>query len=316
MTKTISTISQFHNDGPLIGENENNDLLPLKFEDFAAMSLETVYVLDFLKRGFRFVSDRNTFLDGHSVKDVLSFGYDFFQKVIHHDDLPLLKNMHMVMLQRLHDKNDLGNINYFSFVVRIKNESRYIMVHHKLKPVFVDGKIRYGIYFLTSSILKTSGHLCVHYNNSIDCDEYSFSSKRWGKGIIYFLSIREKNVLKLAKQGKTSNEIARELFLSPNTIRNVKTTIFQKLNVKNMIQAVTYAANQHLIYNYDSGQTPVEPLQDKRTRHLITPDMILRIQERLNIGCSVNSIAKQENISESSIRYAINIGRLRRKRVI
>ena len=83
-----------------------------------------------------------------------------------------------------------------------------------------------------------------------------------------------------------------------------------------MIQAITYAANQHLIYSYESGHLHVEPPQERRIRHLITTDMILRIQEKLDIGESVNSIAKQENVSESAIRYAINKGKLRRKRII
>lgn len=47
--------------------------------------------------------------------------------------------------------------------------------------------------------------------------------------------------------------------------------------------------------------------------HKLLPEVLGRIQLELNKGRSVNSIAKDENISEGSIRYAINLGRLKKK---
>lgn len=43
------------------------------------------------------------------------------------------------------------------------------------------------------------------------------------------------------------------------------------------------------------------------------PDVLQRIQDELNRGKSAYSIAKQEGISEGSIRYAIKQGRLKKK---
>ena len=312
MTKTSSITEQFFKDVPLIEGNKNDDRLPFGFEDFVAISQETVYVLDFLTRGFRFVPNRNTFLCDHSVEEVLSLGYNFYISVIYCKDLPLMQDMHAAILRRLCNMNNLGDINYFSFVVRRKIGSQYFMTHHKLKPVFVDGKIRFGICLLTSSALKNPGHLHAHYANGIDFDEYSFDTKKWQKGTEQTLTVREKNILKLAMQGKTYNEIADLLHLSPHTIRNAKTFIYQKLKVQSMTQAVTYAINRRLIFGCNNEKKTVEQPKETRTRHLMTPDMILRIQAKLDIGQSVNSIAKQENIAESAIRYVINKGKLRR----
>jgi DNA-binding CsgD family transcriptional regulator len=41
-----------------------------------------------------------------------------------------------------------------------------------------------------------------------------------------------------------------------------------------------------------------------------------RIQAKLNQGQSSYSIAKEEGISEGSIRYAINLGRLKKSPVL
>ena len=47
--------------------------------------------------------------------------------------------------------------------------------------------------------------------------------------------------------------------------------------------------------------------------HKLLPDVLQRIQGMLDIGQSAYSIAKQEGISEGSIRYAIKKGRLKKK---
>jgi hypothetical protein len=47
--------------------------------------------------------------------------------------------------------------------------------------------------------------------------------------------------------------------------------------------------------------------------HKLLPDVLLRIQGKLNAGQSVNSIAKQEGLSESGIRAATKDGRLKKK---
>ena len=46
------------------------------------------------------------------------------------------------------------------------------------------------------------------------------------------LSDREKEVLLLAKEGKTANEIAKALYLSPGTVRNYISEVLAKLDAK------------------------------------------------------------------------------------
>ena len=47
--------------------------------------------------------------------------------------------------------------------------------------------------------------------------------------------------------------------------------------------------------------------------HKIIGDVRLRIQSKLDTGQSVNSIAKEEGLRESAIRYAIGAGHLKKK---
>lgn len=54
------------------------------------------------------------------------------------------------------------------------------------------------------------------------------------------------------------------------------------------------------------------PVVRHSTSHKLLPDVLERIQKKLQTGASVNGIAKNENISEGSIRYAIRQGRLKK----
>ncbi|PIC63545.1 DNA-binding response regulator [Sporosarcina sp. P13] len=53
------------------------------------------------------------------------------------------------------------------------------------------------------------------------------------------LTEREAEVLKLVSEGKTTKQIAAELFLSPGTVRNYVSTILDKLGVRNRIEAIS-----------------------------------------------------------------------------
>ena len=301
----------FYKGVPLIKGDESSDaLFSLILESIAEVSMEIMYVLDFHTQGFIFVDRRDTFLCGCSVEEVMSLGYDFFTKVIHSEDLPLFNDIHAVILQRLHNMNNSGDINYFSFSVRAKNGTRYIMINHKLKPVFINGRIHFGIFLLTSSVFKDSGHLRIHYKNGIDSDEYLFDSQKWQKITLEPLTMREKTILKLVKQGKTYKEIASEICISLNTLRNERESIYLKLNVNTMVQAVFYATTNNLIFDH-KVQEPIE-LQNKKVSQKMDFDKLNRIQEKIHKGQSLNSIAREENINEGTIRYAIKTGKLKK----
>ena len=53
------------------------------------------------------------------------------------------------------------------------------------------------------------------------------------------LTDRESEVLGLVSKGKTTKEIAGELYLSPGTVRNYVSTILEKLGVSNRIEAIS-----------------------------------------------------------------------------
>jgi DNA-binding NarL/FixJ family response regulator len=67
------------------------------------------------------------------------------------------------------------------------------------------------------------------------------------KGLRAHLSDREIEVLKLIANGKDNAEIARELFISPKTVKNHISNILMKLQIDNRIQAAVYAVRSGIV---------------------------------------------------------------------
>jgi len=61
------------------------------------------------------------------------------------------------------------------------------------------------------------------------------------------LSERELEVLELIARGKPNAEIARTLYLSPNTVRNHISNILSKLQISNRTEATAYAIRSGLV---------------------------------------------------------------------
>lgn len=61
------------------------------------------------------------------------------------------------------------------------------------------------------------------------------------------LSDREQEVLSLVAEGHNNSEIARQLYVSPNTVKTHVRGILNKLGVKNRIQAAILAVRYGLV---------------------------------------------------------------------
>ena len=67
---------------------------------------------------------------------------------------------------------------------------------------------------------------------------------RTGKPYEEILSIREKEVLTLLSEGKSSKEIAKLLFISLRTVEHHRASINRKLNIQNIVDLVKYAIRE------------------------------------------------------------------------
>jgi len=212
-------------------------------------SSESIYVFDILNKHFLFVSDNDLFLSGKSIDKVIQMGYEYFSKLIDSNDIPLFYSIQQIILEYLLNKeSDLQNIFYFAFNYKIINHGLTLMVYHKTIPIIIEGQPTIAICSLSSSVIKKSGNLEIHYKNEHFYDSYSFKNQRWEQKSIQNLTTREKEILILANQGKQTKEIANILDISPKTIRNLEIILYNKLGFNSIIEAIIYATNHNMIF--------------------------------------------------------------------
>jgi DNA-binding CsgD family transcriptional regulator len=212
----------------------------------------SIYVIDFRKECFHFVSEHDLFLSGFSSGDILKIGYVFFRKVIHPDDIQLFINTHRIVSQYLFDPNcNQEEIDHFAFNFRLINNKFPLMVHIKLIPIFINGHIRIAVCQLSNSVIKFSGNLIVYNKDEKMYSSYSFEKRIWLQKELLRLTKREKEIITLSQQGKSSKEIADILNIASKTVWNIETNLYRKLNVHSMMETVSYITNHQVMFSKD-----------------------------------------------------------------
>jgi len=222
--------------------------LNLYFDIYSSVTTESIYVFDILQKRFCNIKSDDFFLCGFSLDFVLNDRFDFYSKIIYPEDLSLCIDMHNAILQYPKDFDDrLEKIDYVFCTFRLQGNYSFLnrslpqMVYHRMKYVCENDELRYLICSVGSSTIPKTGNLRIYYKDGLTYEEYNFITKRWKRKIKELLTEREKAILMLAQQGKSSKEIANYLYKAHNTVRNQIKYLFTKLNVHSMQEAIEFA---------------------------------------------------------------------------
>jgi DNA-binding NarL/FixJ family response regulator len=310
-------------EGTILQQELNENIFTISIEDFSSMCMEAMYIIDFQKRCFHHVPCHNLFLCGYSREEVMQLGYDFYSETVHGKDLSLFIKMFQAILIYLKENQERQNdISYFSFTLRLKtppstiDETGYLMVYHKLKPIFINGILHFGICMLSCSVISKSGNLRVYFKNNPNFNEYSFDSEKWKNQQDERLTEQEILILWFSKQRICNKQIADKLKISYIALRHIKMGIYEKLGVETIEQAIIYATNHQMLFStiVENSEKNFSGLQccqkSKRRRNKLTDEKRYRIQVAIDNKQSINSIAKEMKVSEGAIRKAIKNGKM------
>ena len=257
MKRTKADDDVFSKKIPERGDKPDEGELYIPYESLSNMMTEAFVVLDFQRKTFPYISNHALSLCGYSQEAIKSLGFNFFKEVIHLKDLPFwIEIYHTVSDSLNNDKLETDKVNYFSFILRIKNpflskrKSNYLKIYVKLKPEWSDNQLRYGFCLLSASVVPNSDNrLFVHYYNK-DHAEYCFKKEKWTYNPYIPLGIRQKEILVWSHQGLSLKEIADHMDVSIKTVTNTRKVLFEKFGVNSITQAILYASNRRLIYHF------------------------------------------------------------------
>ena len=219
-------------------------------EAFSRSTYQSLYIIDYFKRNFLYVSPNPMFLCGLSPEQMKELGYEFYLKYVLEDEQPLLVDLNRAGFAFLStipvgERKDW----YIQYDFHIINNGHPILVNHKLTPIALtsDGRIWLALCVVSASNHTTPGHIEMHRVGSPEYFEYNRVTRRWDRRSMPTLSDGEKSVITLSIQGYTMSEIADRMCLSTDTIKKYRKQIFEKLEVRNISEAIISATNNKLL---------------------------------------------------------------------
>ncbi len=219
-------------------------------EAFSRSTYQSVYIIDYFRQNFLYVSPNPMFLCGLPPEQMRDLGYRFYIQYVPEKEQPFLLALNKAGFDfyniiPLVERKDW----YISYDFHILNSGRKILVNHKLTPLALtsDGRIWLALCVVSASTHTDAGHIEMHRVGSSDFFEYNMNICRWDKWQMPVLTDGEKSVLTLSIQGYTMLEIADKICLSPDTIKKYRQRIFEKLDVRNISEAIVAATNNKLL---------------------------------------------------------------------
>ncbi|CAM1369342.1 putative transcriptional regulator [Tenacibaculum litoreum] len=218
---------------------------------FARTTYKSIYVIDYQKKGFEFVSENPLFLCGHSAKEVEEMGYLFYFNYVIPEDLQLLLKINTIGFDFYEGiPIEERKFHSISYDFHLKNkEGKVLLINQKLTPLFLtnEGKIWKAICIISISNEQNSGNIKISKKGENKIFKYDLKGDFWKIEKKIELSNREKEILRYSVRGFTINEMAETMYVSPDTVKFHRRKLFEKLEVANISEAIVFATNNKLI---------------------------------------------------------------------
>ncbi len=219
-------------------------------EAFSRITYQSVYIIDYFKQNFLFVSANPMFLCGLSPEEMMSLEYRFYTQFVPDDEQKLLIEINRAGFDffnklPVEERKEW----YIQYDFHVINNGKKILINHKLTPLCLtsDGRVWLALCLVSAATHSTMGHIEMHRDGSPDFYEYNVVTHRWDKHQIPVLTDGEKAVITLSIQGYTMTEIADKICLSLDSVKKYRQHIFEKLNVRNISEAIVAATNNKLL---------------------------------------------------------------------
>lgn len=220
------------------------------FKALSQIAYESIYIIDYAAQRFIYVSPNPLFLCGLTPETVAEMGYAFYTTHVPDEELKLLLKINSVGFQFFNRQPIQDRQLYsISYDFHILNRGQKVLIHHKLTPLAMDkeGHMWLGLCYVSISNNDRAGNIKIHKSGHPGYWSYEPSIDRWIEKTDLILTPGEKEVIMLAAQGLTVEQIAQKVHRSKDSIKSRRRAIFEKLDVRSMSEALAYATNYKLI---------------------------------------------------------------------
>lgn len=210
----------------------------------------SIYIIDYFKQNFLYISSNKLFLNGNSVEYVKNLGCGYYQKYLPESDFNYLQKINREAFHFFYQTDNANRLKYtISYDFHLLRDRKKILVNHKLTPIKLNkyNQIWLAVCMVSLAPRGVKGETIItnsETNHKYILNERSF---KWHKTASQFFSDKEIEILRLSAQGFSNSEIGTQIFLDMNTIKFYKKRIYLKMKARNISEAIAYAMTNNII---------------------------------------------------------------------
>lgn len=229
---------------------ESIDNLVSMAKDVARMTFALVYLWDNSRQRFLYLSDNRDLLGGCSAARIMAMGLDELKELVPDDDLRLLHQVAQSFeanYSRIPVPLRSEVVVYLNFQIGRGNGS--LLVNQKISWLDVDDHGRPNIIFGigTPSVHRTERNIFFKIESADVFRSFDPETGLWSETYRIHVTDDERRMLRLSQSGFSAKEIASMMNKSADTIAFYRKSVYEKLDVSNIAEAVAHAVHYGII---------------------------------------------------------------------
>ncbi len=208
----------------------------------------SMLLYDFEKRSVIHKSEKLLYMDEATISDIQRDSSNPYWSLVTPTDLNVLlgvEKAYFNIIKSFSPEQQMKHTLVINFNILLKKKEQ--IVTQKLSPLKVqqDGTPSLGLISVTQTANETCERAAIFGNGFRYA--YDFQSREF---VLIpqrlQLTLIEKAILSFASKGLSTEQIAKELYRSPNTIKTHRKRLFEKLKVSTIAEAVMLVDNYNL----------------------------------------------------------------------
>lgn len=211
------------------------------------------YILDYRSQKILYATQNCSLHFGGSsgFKEDSFFGYSYFDKIIHEEDMEMLAAINKETMNFFYTLPIERRLNaHFTHDFRIigkGNETKFVNQKISVLDLTESGALRFGLFVFSYPTNYKLGKAYIKMNDTSSVYEYFASTKSFVEVKTQKLTSKALEILNLASSGKNEAEIAEILGITIHTVKYHKQKVFSQTGVRNITEAVQWMNNQKKI---------------------------------------------------------------------
>lgn len=225
--------------------NELDSLIEI-MEGMSRLTHQSIALVDFFKGDIVYISNNPLFLCGLTPQEMKKMGFAFNHKFVSPDENELIMKITVAWFNFI-ESQPVAERKKYTLQLHYHLQKKLLCV--RMTPAFLSHEGRPWLVLCNATVATHSevGNASILNQNSQSEWLYDSASNKWNEKQVISLNEIERQVLQFSIQGKKEHEICQLIFRSKDGLKSIKRRMFQKMEVTNITEAVSFAISHGLI---------------------------------------------------------------------